>query len=299
MNFNKPYKITIYNSNISYTLNDNSLFSTTEFKVLNNQNNSCFIKCHKILVNGQIQLIYSSDKFIQLKSILPNIESGQCLSIISDIISNVISVKNNGFLSCQNLDISIDNIYIDPLTNQSKLIYLPLSSKLFPNTYRFETFFREVLSNIIHSTVKMPSQRIVELSKIILDDAYTLEQINSNFGGTNKADTQSYSKDLPKTSKLELTAINSPVPLSFKVDKDDFVIGRKESSVDGCVNFSKMVGRTHCKIKNINNEFYIIDLQSSNGTYVNKRRISPDRQFRIESGDTIRLANVEFKVSIN
>lgn len=45
-------------TNFSYILNKPSLFSTTEYKVLQNQTNSCFVKFMKMQYNGNTQLFY-------------------------------------------------------------------------------------------------------------------------------------------------------------------------------------------------------------------------------------------------
>ena len=44
--------------NFSYILNDNELFQPTEYKVLQGQSGSCFIKCMKMQFNGKIQFFY-------------------------------------------------------------------------------------------------------------------------------------------------------------------------------------------------------------------------------------------------
>ena len=42
----------------------------------------------------------------------------------------------------------------------------------------------------------------------------------------------------------------------------------------------------------------ITDLQSANGTYVNKAKLQPNQSTPIKNGDVIRLANSDFQVSI-
>lgn len=44
--------------------------------------------------------------------------------------------------------------------------------------------------------------------------------------------------------------------------------------------------------------YTITDLQSANGTYVNKIRLQPNQPYPINNGDIIRLANSDFQVSI-
>ena len=53
---------------------------------------------------------------------------------------------------------------------------------------------------------------------------------------------------------------------------------------------------SHCKITCVNNNYYITDMGSANGTYVNGLKVPVDNQVPITVGDKIRLANSEFVV---
>lgn len=300
MDFIKPYEIKYYNSNISYLLKENSSFSKTEFRVLVNKSSTCFIRCCQVLLNGQVQLIYFSERYVPLINMLSTMESVNCISIIGDLINNILAIKKNGFLSCQNVDVSLENIFVNPATNQSKIIYLPLSSKLYPNLFIFERSFRESLNKIIHSTNKIPSSKIVEFSRLILNDSNALEDIYTNINIINSYNHKEITTP-NKTSEslsLVLTSTNAPSSIQFVIDKDNYIIGRKESEVDGYISFSKMVGRKHCKINMENNMFYIVDLESSNGTYINGKRMLSNQPIEINNLDRIRIANIEFSVDI-
>lgn len=52
------------------------------------------------------------------------------------------------------------------------------------------------------------------------------------------------------------------------------------------------VSRRHCKITLAGNQFFIEDLNSSNGTYVNATRITPGQRAPIENGWQLRLGKV-------
>ena len=99
----KNEKMMIYdefvcNSNMSYVLRDNSVFSSTGYKVLQNQKNDCFVKCCKMILNGRIQLYYITEEYIQLSKLILSIDADILISITSDFISHIMSVKSNGFL---------------------------------------------------------------------------------------------------------------------------------------------------------------------------------------------------------
>lgn len=82
----------------------------------------------------------------------------------------------------------------------------------------------------------------------------------------------------------------------FDIVKDNFIIGKNASIVDGVVSFNKMISRVHCKIIKNSEQYYVEDMQSSNGTYINHIKLQPHQLYKIKEGDIIRLANMDFRV---
>lgn len=66
---------------------------------------------------------------------------------------------------------------------------------------------------------------------------------------------------------------------------DSWVLGRKEDC-DICINHPNLSGE-HLKIKRIGNQFYIEDLKSSNGTFLNDDRLKPGESQLLKSEDKI------------
>jgi pSer/pThr/pTyr-binding forkhead associated (FHA) protein len=54
-----------------------------------------------------------------------------------------------------------------------------------------------------------------------------------------------------------------------------------------------LVSRLHCRIEAGEDKLEVIDLESTNGTYVNDKRIE---RARLTSGDRLRVGRVELKV---
>lgn len=74
-----------------------------------------------------------------------------------------------------------------------------------------------------------------------------------------------------------------------------YIIGSGEKDVDGFVG-NPTVSRKHCRITEEKGIFFLWDLNSMNGTFVNGHRISGGEKTRIRNGDRIRLAGIEFSV---
>lgn len=289
-------------SNFAYIINENNTFLSTEYKVLHSQTEDRFVRCMKLIYNGKIQLYYLTDGLKTLAEIIPAIDAEKFMIIACNLFADIISVKNNGFLSCQNLDISFDRIIIDQSTYSVRLVYLPISQKFYKDMFTFENTLRMNLIEFIRNTPSIDSPRIADFLVALSNSTLTLEDIYENikFNSKNQAEEKNNQivSTTTKSEKMKLIAQNTPVPLEIEITKNEFILGRKQELVDGVITVSKMIGRTHCKIIKSKNCFAIIDLQSANGTYVNGVRLQPNNPCPIKNGDLIRLANCELQAVI-
>lgn len=74
------------------------------------------------------------------------------------------------------------------------------------------------------------------------------------------------------------------------LEKTPMLIGRLADSVDYVIQ-NRAVGKIHAEIKKIGDQYFIIDLNSVNGTYVNGERLICNTETPMTSGDRITLAN--------
>ena len=78
------------------------------------------------------------------------------------------------------------------------------------------------------------------------------------------------------------------------IDKPSFVIGRIASQSD-YISFNGAVGKLHAEITNKDGAYYMKDLNSRNGTFINGERIVSNVEHSIQNNDRIAFANSEFK----
>lgn len=289
-------------SNFSYILSDNSTFLSTEYKVLQSQANSCFVKCMKMMYNGKVQLYYLTKGFKTFASMIPSLDADSFLTIVSNMLSDIIDVKHNGFLSCQNIDISFERIYVDPTTHKVSLVYLPLSKRIYDDNSSFENEIRTGLVKLISGVSTLSSPKTIQFSADLSNGTLSIEDLHTRIKGgktiVDRGGTNEVIQNKSSSGSLRIIAMNAPIRVEIAVTKDEFVIGKKPELCDGVIDFNKMISRSHCKINKKGEQYVITDLQSANGTYVNKVKLQPNQPHPINNGDVIRLANSDFQVTI-
>lgn len=80
----------------------------------------------------------------------------------------------------------------------------------------------------------------------------------------------------------------------ISVDKPRFRIGKEKQYCDYFVSDNTHVSRSHADIFVREQRYFVIDLNSTNGTYVDDRAIPVKQEVEIFSGTRLRFANEEF-----
>lgn len=109
--------------------------------------------------------------------------------------------------------------------------------------------------------------------------------LNEGAGETTVLGYQPTGAVLVRTSTNERISINKP----------EFVIGKERRRVDYCISNNNSVSRAHAKIKVRAGKFFISDLGSTNCTYVNGNKLTPNQEVALSNGDKIKISDEEFQ----
>jgi len=94
---------------------------------------------------------------------------------------------------------------------------------------------------------------------------------------------------IKKTDSRALVFKGAKIPLVSTI-----TLGRSRSN-DVTID-DGMVSRRHCLIQKIKDNFFIKDLKSANGTYVNSLRVPADKYIKLKKNDIIRLGKTELTI---
>ena len=103
------------------------------------------------------------------------------------------------------------------------------------------------------------------------------------------------SEVVKKTEDLKhcLRPINDPDYQPILLTEYPFFIGKLKTNVDYCLD-QKVISRYHAKITKEEERYYITDLNSTNGTFVNGQMLQTYEKKEIVPGDEIAFANISY-----
>jgi hypothetical protein len=296
-------------NNFGYVLNDKNFFVNTDYKVLLSQTSDIFVACRKMLYNGKIELLYLTDDYRPMSTMFDGIQPDTLIMIVMNLFAAIFEVKNNGFLSSQNIDVSWDKIFVNSSTLKVKLVYVPVNYRVFDSYSEFESELRSSLIKLIYRIMQTSNPMLNQLISDLSNGSLSLFEIYNNSKGSemynpdfddrdkkyNSAVDDKHARE-NKNSIAKLISINAPSKVEIVLNPDVTVIGKKPDLVDAAITFNNMISRKHCRIERKNDSFYIADEQSSNGTFVNGYRLVAGRLYHINRGDIIRMADSDFKL---
>jgi len=105
---------------------------------------------------------------------------------------------------------------------------------------------------------------------------------------------------------LDIQVADSEI-VDFHIDAPDsegYIIGRSDSDREYLPDIDlapygardQGVSRRHAVLVRFKGQVHIVDLQSVNGTFLNDERLLPEVPYPIQSGDRLRLANLDLAI---
>lgn len=145
--------------NFTYVFKENGSFLSTDYKVLQSQKTKSFVPCMKTLFNGKVQILYFTGGKQSLEELLPSLSPERYMTLVSNLLAAIIEVKNNGFLSVENINIQASHIYVDVNTLRISLVYIPIETSPYENRFIFENELRTILVKQINDRENLQSRQ--------------------------------------------------------------------------------------------------------------------------------------------
>lgn len=160
----------------------------------------------------------------------------------------------------------------------------------------------------VQQSVQQPVQRPVSSTPAqqtaVIQPTYTQPQMPQgqamNFGETT---VLSGGGGIGETTVLGATPVAQVKPYLLRVKNNEkidlnkpvFRIGKEKSYVDYFIGDNSAISRSHANVISRDGEYFVVDTNSTNHTYVNGQMIQSNVETKIAHGTKIKLANEDFE----
>lgn len=266
-----------------FLFHSEELLDKNALDFLEKENIPGILPCRWVRWNNMIQLVYFTDNLVSLSQKIDELSLYELRDIGKDIVDYIKAIEKQMDLSPENIVWDTDSIYLDE-DGQVYLICLPavipvesLESKIYVKR------LYSVLNDIFMRSA---------------DGDFVCRQIEAQ----RKKDTENWDelkdaidREEPKdVEKLVLRSINAPDPVEFTIEHADFIIGSDET-VDGYLALPG-IDPEHALVGWNEISFYVRDLGSETGTYLNDVQIQPEIDIPLGSGSILKFGDYTFNV---
>lgn len=301
-------------THLSCILDEGEHVSALGMKMLSQMKDSRVISAAQVVYNGRDKLIYRTEDLETVASISSYITAVNKLVIVIGLAKLIKQLDESAFLDKEFLEVEPEEIYINPANGMPGFIVAPITGSTTGMLRRhwMERLYRSLSFLLFAGDGAVPDD-LKELVTML--ERQSLEENNSgelnisdliaicNYVVENFADrTIENADDITQTSRggreARLSYSGRYGNFTLFAMKNDFVIG-KSPDCDGKIPFNNAISRRHGCLNIEPSGVFYTDLGSSNHSYLNGRMLNPEQKVAIASGDTLRLADMDFVVEIS
>lgn len=250
--------------------------------------------------------------------------------MIEQIVIMVEDVYNNG-LNVNSVRFNMDDVYINEMTKEMYFIYFPIvggqesadivgfieniiytmTPVINEDTNYISRFMYYVRSfhgfngNAIEKYISREERAVVNVLK---NKAVTMQQtmqqqimqqvMQGSMDGTTVLSDDGISvqqiQQMQPVNYHFASLTRQVTGEKIELGKPSFVLGKNPEKSDYAVADNTNISRVHAVITTRNGRYYVMDQNSTNGTFINGRIIKAGQEAEILPGDCLMLANEEF-----
>ena len=148
------------------------------------------------------------------------------------------------------------------------------------------------------------------LLEALLNEVYSDETADTKEDGFSTSDglfsdpmeeggaTQILSEE-KKRKEFELSSLEPEKYPDIPINQDRTVVGKKSEQVDIRIPNVDSISRIHAQIMREDDRLWVEDLNSTNGTYLNERRLESAKKAELKEKDIVSFASASYKVTLN
>lgn len=312
------------NDIIKHKIDDVSDINMINLETANKNKQLCFIEIEIEQFNSDVSLIYNIKGCKTLKDYLLNpLSKDKAYSLIRSINNsllmqsyildtgvvnlktNLVFVKEiNNIPYCYFIYVPYNNQYVQDKEDVKKLIFSIIIS-IENNELRNEVlklYSMDNLDEVINilkvediNFIEHKKEPVLEVkndAKERVEEGFTLEvsEDETTLFDDDYEETTLIDEDDFNTLDAKLLINNNGVFSEEYLSMKITTLGRSKTS--DIVISNKVISKKHAQILKEKSDFFIIDMESTNGTFVNNRKLRRNEKVKLKSKDKIKLGNV-------
>ncbi len=151
---------------------------------------------------------------------------------------------------------------------------------------------------IAGSAVQSPAQHTYGVPYAQANQPFTASSADFGdtvFAGADDDETTRFDDRSSQPSAISPTLIRKRNNERIRIDSPVFRIGRDSGFNNYAVTDNRYVGHTHCHIVSRGGEFFLVDDNSKNHTFLDGQQITPSTEIKLSHGQKFRLSDEEFE----
>lgn len=269
------------------------------------------------------KVVFDAKNYISIGEFLKkNMSVDNMYFIIEQTISTLNALEKK-YLPSRQLVLNADEVFFDEENRRVCFIYEPYYSDqeaLTSNNFWISLIdeYKSKDAGIVNQCIQLKQYLIEHQDNNVVYDYVTKNQVGVNTNKTTNLIMKpevlnddpgtslfvttepetTLSKPIHKEKKNSVCIIRHKDGNRVQVLTDEFKIG-KSSTCNYTVLGNGAISRCHVIILQKNHRVYVLDPNSTNGTYINGVILDKGKEYILNNGDTLQLADEEFDVEIN
>lgn len=271
------------------------VISRLQLKMMQSYNMESILPCSIIKWDESDKLVYLLHNKLSLKEQMASLSKDQCIYMMLRLLENLNRIEQSGYLFPGNLLLDEEFIFYDAAAQKIDILYLPEELK---EEYGIGSQSGEVAKSLSALARKTRLGDVFEWKQCELyfgRQHMSMEGMHiyflDRFPGVNAS--KGNGANLKRVRDVVLQ--NAAVELRMPIGKGECLMGR--SNIYALSRFSTISGR-HCKLYEKDGKAYVVDLGSTNGTFLNERQLKKDVEEELQEGNYLALSNLKFKVHL-
>lgn len=278
-----------FKDHIVYEIDTNDKVSELGIKTASRMN-KVFMPIRKVVKNGKLNIICSTEGY-DMVDLEKAIYKKQLSGIFKDFVEAVNKCEESAFLDDTYIDLGEGKIFFDKELLKYRFILIPIDRGEYAEQQRnwevaTKLFIRKLMDKcqINHAEINDFYDGIGNCDHVVRylrDNMHVIEKIQGEVGGNNES--------------LSLVYKGIYGAFTLYIRKNEFVIG-SANDCDGVLNMNPTVSRHHCVIHRTSEGWSVMDLGSSNGTFLSGDALMPRQETAIMNNDIVRISDMDFRV---